>query len=140
MEALRSSIRPTSIKAVRPGMGHASVGGFGTGRVCAVVDCSTVLSVYNPRSVCWPHESPHRFIQQSPRTPASSREERVVLQLVRGDDGTVTLGRMPGPEPEPSQPAPLPTPPPQPGPGQPPRPPEPLPDPEVPGSDQAKVS
>jgi hypothetical protein len=37
------------------------------GRVCANEACTTVLSIYNPRGVCWQHEQPHPYVLQAPR-------------------------------------------------------------------------
>jgi hypothetical protein len=37
------------------------------GRVCAAEGCTTVLSIYNPRGVCWQHEQPHPYVLQAPR-------------------------------------------------------------------------
>jgi hypothetical protein len=36
-------------------------------RVCADGSCATVLSMYNPSSVCWQHEQPHPYVLQAPR-------------------------------------------------------------------------
>jgi hypothetical protein len=43
---------------------------FPRGRSCARPGCSTRLSIYNPRSVCWQHEEPR------PASPVISRPHR----------------------------------------------------------------
>ena len=40
---------------------------FADGRVCAVPGCSTNLSVYNPRVVCWQHDEVRPFFLRVPR-------------------------------------------------------------------------
>jgi hypothetical protein len=41
------------------------------GRVCAAVDCSTILSRYNPRTRCWQHEPARVYLgSRGGRRPA----------------------------------------------------------------------
>jgi hypothetical protein len=46
----------------RTGKGH--VDSYGDDRICSATDCSTILSRYNGRGVCWRH---------APRTPSPHR-------------------------------------------------------------------
>jgi hypothetical protein len=43
---------------------------FPQGRSCTYPGCSTLLSIYNPRSVCWQHE------EARPASPVISRPHR----------------------------------------------------------------
>ena len=35
---------------------------YSPGRVCAAEGCRTLLSIYNPSKLCWPHESPRVYV------------------------------------------------------------------------------
>jgi hypothetical protein len=111
----------SSIKAVRAGAAERPAQRFGAGRTCEAPGCATMLSAYNPRSVCWQHETRRPFVHQAPRRPTSQPDRRVLV-LVTGTDETrtVEMARMPGPEPEPTGPPgppPVPQPDPVPEPG-----------------------
>jgi hypothetical protein len=119
--------RPSGIQAVPPGGVDRQMERYETGRTCAEPACTTVLSTYNPRSVCWQHERRHPFVHQAPRKPAWAPDERKIFVLgspgapPRPIDAGDEEARMPGPEPEPTGP-----------PGPPPVPqPEPTPQPEA---------
>jgi hypothetical protein len=40
---------------------------FADGRVCAAPGCVTILSVYNPRTMCWQHDERRPYFVRAPR-------------------------------------------------------------------------
>jgi hypothetical protein len=40
---------------------------FADGRVCATPGCATILSVYNPRTMCWQHDERRPYFVRVPR-------------------------------------------------------------------------
>ena len=104
-----------SLTASEPGT-SPRVTRFEEGRTCAVEDCPTVLSSYNPADRCWTHTAPHPKIAlgrrpqepEGPRVLSRREEQGLIRSLLSARQARVRPGRHPepGPEPTPGPPSP----------------------------------
>jgi hypothetical protein len=56
---------------------------FDADRICAESGCSTRLSTYNPRNVCWQHDPGRPYLSTPPRRRRRSKDQAPDLLEVR---------------------------------------------------------
>lgn len=95
-----------SLHALNVGIPRRPVKRFAPGRTCLEPGCTTRLSVYNPKRLCWQHEPVHTYRPKVGRTRNSDRLEATILGA-----GPLIPPPIPSPDPDPvPEPEPPPTP------------------------------
>jgi hypothetical protein len=65
---------PVTLRGTAPGGPRRKTRRIDGRRTCEAMGCATVLSAYNPGSLCWQHETPRAFITRGERRRGELRQ------------------------------------------------------------------
>ena len=65
---------PVILRGTSPGGVRHKTRRIDVRRTCAARGCTTVLSAYNPGTLCWQHETPRAFIARGERRRVELRQ------------------------------------------------------------------